>query len=63
MTKPKFLALVLLCVVLASLLEMCIIARLVHGVFDPRCLVLRSYVVSHSYQHGREMIRCVRDVP
>lgn len=55
--------LILFVTVVAAILELALIARLRLGVFDPRCLVLRSYAVSHSYPNGQEVIQCVRDSP
>ena len=61
MKRPM--GLLLLIVVITATVELCVIARWLTGVFDPRCLVLRGYVLAHSYTTGQEVIRCVHDTP
>lgn len=61
MRKP--IGLILLVTVVLGILELFVIARWKTGVFDPRCLFLKSYILAHSYAHGQEAIRCVRDTP
>ena len=56
--------LLLLFVVVVGVIEFFVIARWKTGVFDPRCLFLRGYVIAHSYEKGKpEEVRCLPDTP
>lgn len=55
--------LLLLVVIVLGIVELFVIARWRTGVFDPRCMLLRSYVLAHTYTKGQEVVRCVRDTP
>ena len=54
---------ILLIVVVLTTVELLVIARMITGAFDPRCLLPRGYVVAHTYTKGQEVIRCVSDTP
>jgi hypothetical protein len=61
MKKPM--GLVLLIVVVLTTVELFVIARMVTGTFDPRCLLPRGYIVAHRYTKGKEATRCIPDTP
>ncbi len=61
MRKP--IGLILLVTIVLAILELFVVARWRTGVFDPRCLLLRGYILAHSYTKGQEAIQCVRDTP
>jgi len=61
MRKPM--RLVLLIVVVLATVELFVVARLITGTFDPRCLLPHGYVVAHTYPKGQEALRCVPDAP
>lgn len=55
--------LLILVVVVTAVIEVLIITRWQLGVFDPRCLLLKGYIVRHTYTKERETIQCQSDTP
>jgi hypothetical protein len=53
----------LVAVIIFGIVELFAIARWRTGVFDPRCMLPRSYVLAHTYTKRQEVVRCVHDAP
>lgn len=61
MSRLGLWSLIFVVAIVAAILEACLVARATIGVFDPRCLMFRGYVVAHRYDHGKEAIWCARE--
>jgi hypothetical protein len=53
----------LVAVIIFGIVELFVIAGWRTGVFDPGCMLPRSYVLAHTYTKRQEVVRCVHDAP